>query len=55
MHTLFALCQIFIQFYKLYVCSKPVAIERNSPVIESRFSVGLILEPREGWIVTSSM
>jgi len=25
------------------------------PVVESCFSVGLILEPREGWIVTSSM
>jgi len=30
-------------------------VKRNSPVVESCFSVGLILEPREGWIVTSSM
>ena len=27
----------------------------NSPVVESCFSVGLILEPREVWIVTSSL
>jgi len=27
----------------------------NSPIVESYFSMGLILEPREGWIVTSSM
>jgi len=30
-------------------------LKRNSPVVESCFSVGLILEPREEWIVTSSM
>jgi len=30
-------------------------LKRNSPVVESCFTVGLILEPREGWIVASSM
>jgi len=30
-------------------------LKRNFPVVESRFSVGLILEPWEVWIVTSSM
>jgi len=28
-------------------------LKRNFPVVESCFNVGLILEPREGWIVTS--
>jgi len=32
-----------------------VVVKRNSAVVESCFSVGLILEPQEGWIVTSSM
>jgi len=36
-------------------CPLSVPLKRNSPVVESCFSVGLIQEPREGWIVTSSM
>jgi len=30
-------------------------LKRNVPVVESCFSVGLILQPPEGWIATSSM
>jgi len=30
-------------------------MKRNFPVVKSCFSVGLILEPQEGWIATSSM
>ena len=29
--------------------------KQNFPLVEFCFSVGLILEPQEGWIVTSSM
>jgi len=54
------LCVIFITLWKstvAYIKSLPIkkAVKRNSLVVESCFRVRLILQPREGWIVTSSM